>query len=102
MGCFSVVSDLLQDSGPKTGQFAAKFQCELVEADGRTCGKSRVIYHKRGRAVSTTNLINHIRERAAVCAVHRAALAKIEAASTNFIEIDGETVAVHTFRDAFR
>jgi len=101
MGNFSILSDILTDAGPKTGQFAAKFQCQIVEADGRTCGKTRVIYHKRGRAVSTTNLINHVRERAAVCCVHKEALTKIEAASTNFIEIDGETVPLHSFREAF-
>jgi len=47
-------------------------------------------------------MTNHVRERAAVCCVHKAALTKIEAASTNFIEIDGETVALHSFREAFK
>ena len=43
-----------------------------------------------------------MREQAAVCTVHKAALAKIEAASTNFIEIDGETVAVYNFNEIFK
>ena len=102
MEYFGIKSDLLQEAGPKSGMFAAKFECLVVEADGRQCCKERTIYHKKCRAVSTTNLINHIRERAAVCAIHKAALAKIEASSTNFIEIDGETVSVYNFNESFK
>ena len=54
------------------------------------------------RACSTSNLTLHIRERAAVCPIHKAALAKIEAGSTNFIELDGETVAIYNFNEAFK
>ena len=102
MEFYTVTSDMLQEAGPKSGQFAAKFECIIVEADGRQCCKERTIYHRRMRACSTTNLILHIRERAAVCPIHKAALAKIEAGSTNFIELDGETVAVYNFNQAFK
>ena len=42
-----------------------------------------------------------VRERAAVCTVHKAALAKIEAGSANFIDVDGETVRMYTFGESF-
>ena len=102
MQYFTINSDVLQEAGPKSGQFAAEFQCMIVECDGRSCGKTRKIFHKRCRAVSTTNLIHHIRERAAVCNMHKEALTKIEAASTNFIEIEGDMVSVYNFREAFK
>jgi hypothetical protein len=101
MEFYTINSDVLQEAGPKSGQFATEFQCLITECDGRVCGKKRTVYHKRCRSVSTTNLITHVRERAAVCTVHKAALAKIEAGSTNFIDVDGETVRVYTFGESF-
>ena len=101
MEFYTINSDVLQEAGPKSGQFATEFQCLITECDGRVCGKKRTVYHKRCRSVSTTNLITHVRERAAVCTVHKAALAKIEAGSANFIDVDGETVRMYTFGESF-
>ena len=69
--CFDVLSDTLQEGGSRQGEFAAVFECKVVEADGRKCCRVRKIFHKANRGVSTTNLIEHVRERAKVCEVHK-------------------------------
>lgn len=98
---FSICSDTLQEMGPKAGQFAAAFECMIPGHDGTACGTKRRIYHKRGKGVSTSNLITHVREKAAVCPVHAEALKGIEAASKNYVDIDGESVAIYNFSEAF-
>ena len=45
------------EAGPKSGQFAAEFECLIEGSDNCPCGKKRVIYHKAKRSVSTSNLI---------------------------------------------
>ena len=66
------------------------------------CGAVRSIFHKRGRAVSTTNLIKHVREKAKTCPAHKEALAAIEDSSKNYIELDGECISVYNFSESFR
>ena len=92
MGFFSITADTLVEMGPKSGSYKAAFECIIEAEDGRTCGVRREIYHKRDRAVSTSNLIAHLRTCAPNCPAHKAALMKIEASSKNCIECDGETV----------
>jgi hypothetical protein len=101
MGFFSITADTLVEMGPKSGSYKAAFECIIEAEDGRTCGVRREIYHKRDRAVSTSNLIAHLRTCAPNCPAHKAALMKIEASSKNCIECDGETVMVHNFSEAF-
>jgi len=96
MGYFAIVSDVLVEMGPKCGQYKAKFEC-LVTG----CGTTVEITHKQGRACSTTNLIGHLRRAAVTCSAHKAALAEHEAASSNYVDIDGENVPVHNFSEAF-
>jgi hypothetical protein len=100
--CFAINSDILKEMGPMSGQFAAEFECILESCDGMACGAVRSIFHKRGRVVSTTNLIKHVRERAKTCPAHKEALAAIEDSSKNYIELDGECISVYNFSESFR
>ena len=102
MTCFTINSDQLVEMGKKSGFFLAEFECLIHGSDGRPCGVTRGVYHRRCRAVSTTNLINHIRDAAKTCPMHKAELLKIESASSNFVTIDGDSVAIMNFSEAFR
>ena len=59
MGCFAITADTLVEMGSKAGQYKATFECNIEHEDGTICGARREIYHKKDRAVSTSNLINH-------------------------------------------
>ena len=98
---FTINSDVMQDCGPKSGQFAAEFECVIKGINGAPCCRKRTLYHKRGRAVSTSNLILHCREKSSMCANHAEALKEIELASKNFVDLDGESVAVFNFSESF-
>ena len=97
---FAINSDILQEMGPKSGQYCAEFECIIHSADG-VCGTRRRIFHKRDKGVSTSNLIEHIRSRALTCPDHAEALKAIDAASRNFVDIGGESIAVFNFSEAF-
>ena len=87
--------------GPKAGSFNAEFECLIVGSDGLACACKRSLVHKRDRACATSNLITHLREKALVCEVHKAALQKVDAGSKNVVCIDGESVLIHNFGEAF-
>ena len=98
---YTVNSDTLVEMGPKSGQYSAEFECIITECDGRACGAKRSFFHKKGKGVSTSNLIAHLRERAEACEVHKAALKVVEASDKNCVEVDGEMVKIHNFSEAF-
>ena len=85
--------------GPKASQYLAEFECIIILADGTPCGCKRKIYHKKGKAVQTSNLIEHLRARAARCPLHKKAL---EGESKNYVVVDGEQVKIQSFSEAFR
>eukprot|EP00966_Prymnesium_polylepis_P073400 1704134-Prymnesium_polylepis.1 len=66
---WAVNSDVLIEMGPKAGQFCAEFECIVDDGTG-CCGIKRKLYHARNRAVSTSNLIKHMREKAGTCEKH--------------------------------
>ena len=43
-GYYALVSDILQEAGPKSGQYAATFECVVNECDGRVCCNLRKVY----------------------------------------------------------
>ena len=54
---FTVESDKLVTEGPKSGQYAAVFSCNIQSgSDLHTCGAKRTVYHKGGGCASSTNL----------------------------------------------
>ena len=69
----------------------------VASADANAASKK----HKRGRGVSTTNLINHIKDTADADAVHANAAAKVKEGSANFVTVEGEIVQKYTFSEAF-
>jgi hypothetical protein len=97
---WSVNSDKLVEMGPKAGMFCAEFECIIDDGSG-CCGTKRKMYHVRNRAVSTSNLITHMREKAKTCDKHAEAVKMIDAASRNVVEIDGNSVLVFNFSEAF-
>ena len=98
---WTLKSDTLISMGPKSGSFSAGFQCLLVGSDGLACECKRSLVHKRDRACATSNLITHLREKAAVCEVHKAALQKVDAGNKNMVCVEGENVLIHNFAEAF-
>ena len=101
MKFFTINSDKLIEHGPSSGMYKAQFECLIEGCDGRVCGTKKEISHKQGRAVSTTNLIIHLRQLALKCPKHKEALAEVEANSKNCIELNGETVTIMSFGEAF-
>ena len=101
MGFMAITADTLVEMGSKAGQYKATFECIIKHEDGSTCGVRTGIYHKKDRAVSTSNLINHMRNCAPGCPAHKAALAIVEKSSKNCVEIDGETHIIQNFSEAF-
>ena len=100
---FTVESDKLVTEGPKSGQYAAVFCCNISGSDGHACGAKRTVYHKAGCSASSTNLINHLRDQKGKCQQHAAALAMHDAQSSNMVVIDGDTVVpVYKFSEAFK
>jgi len=97
----TVNSDKLVEAGPKSGQFCAEFQCCVKDEAGSECGRKRTVFHRRNRGVATSNLIEHMKAKAPTCTFHEAALKEIQAASKNYIELDGETMPVWSFSEAF-
>ncbi|KAK3260261.1 hypothetical protein CYMTET_30770 [Cymbomonas tetramitiformis] len=88
--------------GPKAGHYAAEFECTIVHNnDGRTCGTKRKLYHKAGKAVSTSNLVTHIREKASKCDSHKSALSNIDKNNSKYAEVDGEQFKVYNFSESF-
>ena len=88
--------------GCASGSFRAEFQCLIVGQDGCECSAKRSIIHKRDKACPTSNLITHLREKAADgCEAHKAALKKVEAGDKNIVFVEGEAVLVHNFSEAF-
>ena len=85
MSFFTLNKDTLVEMGPHSGQYRAQFQCIIHMACGRACGALKEITHKDGRAVSTSNLINHLRQHAPKCEKHKEALALVEASSKNCV-----------------
>ena len=97
---WAINSDTLVEGGPKSGQFVAEFQCIIEGEDGCACGSKCRIYHKRGRACSTTNLISHVKH----CGekAHQEAARKILESSCNTIVLeDGQVVQKHSFSETF-
>ena len=99
---WSIKSDNLVTMGCASGSFRAEFQCLIVGQDGCECSAKRSIIHKRDKACPTSNLITHLREKAADgCEAHKAALKKVEAGDKNIVFVEGEAVLVHNFSEAF-
>ncbi|KAK3241308.1 hypothetical protein CYMTET_48913 [Cymbomonas tetramitiformis] len=98
---FTVLSDDLCEMGPKSGQFSAQFVCTIPTSDGTPCGTKRTLFHKDGKAVSTSNLVTHVRERAEKCERHKEALLDINSNSSKYVEIDGEQVKIYNFAESF-
>ena len=101
MKFYTINKDVLIMHGPQSGMYKAQFECIVEGCDGRACGTVKEISHKDKRAISTTNLITHLRQLAPRCTKHKEALAEVEAASKNCIELNGETVVVMSFGEAF-
>ena len=100
---WTILSDTLCEAGPKSGQFKAEFQCLIERADGGVCGKKRCLYHGRGKAVQTTNLIDHICKECDDEPGHQAAALAIRAKSKNYVDIAGGEVAQkYTFAENFQ
>jgi hypothetical protein len=65
---YTLVSDELISSGPNSGQYTATFKCNIEDETGKVCGAERKIVHCKGKAVSTSNLIQHIEKTSKKCA----------------------------------
>jgi hypothetical protein len=65
---YTLVSDDLISSGPNSGQYTATFKCNIKDETGKVCGAERKIVHCKGKAVSTSNLIQHIEKTSKKCA----------------------------------
>ena len=100
-GYYTINSDTLVLMGPKSGMFRTEFECNIMGADGCKCTTKRTITHERDRACQTSNLVTHLREKAATCEFHKAALKIVDAGSKNVVEVDGESVLVFNFAEAF-
>ncbi|KAL1514889.1 hypothetical protein AB1Y20_003971 [Prymnesium parvum] len=98
---FALNSDVLIQNGPHSGLFRAELQCTIKMEDGSVCGKKRQLTHKRGKAVSTTNLIGHLKECSVFCSAHKAALVSQREASSNFVMSNGELTQKYNFGEAF-
>lgn len=98
---FALNSDMLIENGPHSGLFRAELQCTIKMEDGSVCGKKRQLTHKRGKAVSTTNLIGHLKECSVFCSAHKAALVSQREASSNFVMSNGELTQKYNFGEAF-
>ena len=101
MKFYTINKDVLIMQGPQSGMYKAQFECIVEGCDGRACGTVKEISHKDKRAISTTNLITHLRQLAPKCTKHKEALAEVEAHSKNCIELNGETVVIMSFSEAF-
>ena len=101
MKFFAINKDVLIMHGPQSGMYKAQFECIIEGCDGRACGTMKEIRHKDRRVISTTNLITHLRQLAPKCVKLFHALAEVEAASKNCIELNGETVVIMSFSEAF-
>jgi len=58
-------------------------------------------FDKVGLQVNVPGLFWHCREKSSMCANHAEALKEIELASKNFVDLDGESVAVFNFSESF-
>lgn len=97
---WAINSDTLVEVGPKSGEYAAEFQCLLDNDDGCACGQKVRLFHKRDRACSTTNLISH--QKNCPQKSHQEAYKKIQECSSNWITLDGgEVVQKYTFPENF-
>ena len=102
MGYFTITADKLIEMGPKSGQYKATFECIIKGCDGCNCGAHRDVPHKKGKGVSTSNLITHLRQMAASCPKHKEALAVVDAANASVITLEsGDTVKVFNFSESF-
>lgn len=98
---FALNSDVLIEHGPHAGLFRAELQCTIKMEDGTVCGKKRQLTHKRGKAISTTNLIGHLKECSVLCCAHKAALLAQRESSSNFVLSNGELTQKYNFGEAF-
>ena len=77
---YKELSDELVHFGPKSGQYKVTFVCSIKSSDGICCGVTRSFMHaQKGRAISSSNLHQHIKDFAEKknCPAHAAALAQI-------------------------
>ena len=86
--------------GPNAGKYATDFACKIV-LGGFVCGAKRTTPHKRGYSCSTSNLIGHLCDGSRTCDVHTAALKLVEGESKNYVEVDGASIKIFNFGEAF-
>ncbi len=56
---YTLVSDDLISSDPKSGQYTDTFKWNIKDESGKVCGAERKIVHGKDKTVSTSNLIQH-------------------------------------------
>jgi hypothetical protein len=98
---YTLVSDDLISSGPNSGQYTATFKCNIKDETGKVCGAERKIVHCKGKAVSTSNLIQHIEKTSKRCASHASVDVLLKNASPNYVTVNGERHKMYTFAESF-
>jgi hypothetical protein len=93
-------SDELRVMGPRRGERLAIYSC-LVQVGGEACGTKRQIWHKDGKAATTSNLHKHFGDESTGCAAHKAALDEVRAMNKKMVLVNGEYVRKHNFAEAF-
>jgi hypothetical protein len=68
---------------------------------GEACGTKRQIWHKDGKAATTSNLHKHFGDESTGCAAHKAALDEVRAMNKKMVLVNGEYVRKHNFAEAF-
>jgi hypothetical protein len=98
---YTLVSDDLISSGPNSGQYTVTFKCNIKDETGKVCGTERKIVHCKGKAVSTSNLIQDIEKKSKKCVSHASVDVLLKNASPNYVTVNGERQKMYTFVESF-
>ena len=99
---FEELSSTLATGGPTRGKYTIKYRCTVVTATGQCSGHATCYKTGDGKAETTSNAWTHIRDKAATCPAHAAALAQLNVTNRNVVQLeDGEFVKVMNFAEAF-